>query len=131
MTKSASIKAKIASTVAAMASLPFVASAATALQTIKEQANTTATAAGVTSDQGNDLAGVIGRLINSALGLLGIILVVIIIYAGFLWMTAQGDDKKVGEAKLMIKQAIVGIIIIFSAYALTDFVLTNVLESAF
>lgn len=77
----------------------------------------------------NNLGVLVGRLINSALGLLGIVLVVIVIYAGFLWMTAQGNDEKVKQAKKMITNAVVGLVLIFAAYAITTFVV-NALGAA-
>jgi len=56
-------------------------------------------------------------------GLLGIVLLAILIWAGFLWMTAQGEEAKVKKAKDMIFQAVVGLVIIVAAYAIADFVL--------
>ena len=74
------------------------------------------------------LPQIVGGIIQAALGLLGIVLVVIIIYAGFLWMTAQGDDAKVTKAKGMIANAVIGMIIIFAAYAITNFVISALLQ---
>jgi hypothetical protein len=45
------------------------------------------------------------------------------IYAGILWMTAQGNDQKVEKAKQMITEAIVGLIIVVAAYAIAYFVI--------
>ena len=76
-----------------------------------------------------DLPTVIGSVINVLLGLLGVILVVLIIYAGFLWMTAQGNEDKVKKAKSIISNAVIGMVLIFAAYALTQFVLTNLINA--
>lgn len=73
------------------------------------------------------LPQIVGGIIQGVLGLLGIVLVVLIIYAGYLWMTAQGDDAKVGKAKKMLSNAIVGMVLIFAAYAITQFVVTTVI----
>jgi hypothetical protein len=73
------------------------------------------------------LPEIIGGIIQAALGLLGIVLVVIIIYAGYLWMTAAGDDAKVTKAKKMIANAVIGMILIFAAYAITGFVITSII----
>lgn len=70
----------------------------------------------------------IGTLIGLIIGFLGVLLVLYIIWAGFLWMTDGGEGKKVQKAKDMIKQAIIGIIIIFAAYAITSFVMANLIE---
>lgn len=69
------------------------------------------------------------RIINVLLGLLGIIMVSIILYAGFQWMTSGGDAAKVEEAKLRIRNAVIGLIIILSAYALTAFIVRSLTEA--
>lgn len=74
----------------------------------------------------DDLASLIGTIINSLLGLLGVILVVLMIYAGFLWMTAAGNEEKVKKARGIMTNAVIGMIIIFAAYAITGFVITAV-----
>lgn len=76
------------------------------------------------------LAQMIGKGVNVVLGMLGLILVVLIIYAGFIWTTAQGDSKKVDKAKDMIKQAVIGLIIVFAAYAIAQFVMINLANVA-
>ena len=71
------------------------------------------------------LADVIGRAINIVLGFLGIVLLCLFLYAGFLWMTAGGDETKVKTAKQLLVNAVIGYFIIGAAYALTNFVLTS------
>jgi hypothetical protein len=78
----------------------------------------------------NTLAQMIGGGVNIVLGVLGLLLVILIIYAGFIWTTAQGDSKKVDKAKDMIKQAVIGLIIVFAAYAIAQFVMLNLAEVA-
>jgi len=68
---------------------------------------------------------VIGRVINVVIGFLGIVLLCLFLYAGFLWMTAGGDEENVKKAKGLILNAVVGYFIIGGAYALTSFVLDN------
>ncbi|MFA5937366.1 MAG: hypothetical protein WC822_05850 [Candidatus Paceibacterota bacterium] len=60
-------------------------------------------------------------IINVALGLLGIIAVVIILIAGFKWMTAGGNEEQVTEAKARITQGVIGLAVILSAYAIASF----------
>lgn len=71
------------------------------------------------------LPQIIGQIINVALGFIGILLLFYLLYAGFLWMTSGGDDDKVGEAKTMIKNAIIGLIVIVAAFSISNFVLTS------
>ncbi len=63
------------------------------------------------------------RLVNFALGFLGVIAVIMIIYGGFLYVTAAGADDKVGTAKKIILYSIIGIIIILVSFAIVNTVL--------
>ena len=65
------------------------------------------------------------RIINVALGLLGIVAVVIILAGGFKWMTAGGNEDKVAEARKLIFAGIIGLAIILSAWAIARFVIEN------
>ncbi len=76
-----------------------------------------------------DIRFTVARIINVALGLLGIIMVVILIYAGFTWMTAAGNEEKVGTAKKMIIAAVIGLAIILSAYAISNFVVRELYQA--
>lgn len=62
------------------------------------------------------------QIINTVLGLLGIITIVLILYAGFKWMTSQGNEEEISSAQKIIKAAVLGLIIILSAYSITLFV---------
>lgn len=66
---------------------------------------------------------IVAKIIRGFLGVLGIIAVVIIMYAGFLWMTAGGNEERVSRAKRMLINASVGLFIIFTSMAITQFVL--------
>jgi len=61
-------------------------------------------------------------LINVMLGFLGLIAVVIILIGGFRWMTAGGNEDKVGEARKTIFAGIIGLAIILFAWGITIFV---------
>lgn len=69
------------------------------------------------------------NMIRGALGLLGVVFIGLIIYAGVLWMTAQGDDKQVTKAKNVLIQAIIGLTITISAYAITNFVISGLVTA--
>ena len=70
---------------------------------------------------------IIARLIRAFLGILGIIFVLLVLYAGFLYMTSQGETAKIEKAKKMIVQATIGVLIIFSSYAIASFVINAIL----
>ena len=74
----------------------------------------------------SDLKTTINSIIRLILSFLGILAVVIILWGGFIWMTAMGDDGKVDKAKQLILAGIVGVVIILSAYAIASFVINAV-----
>lgn len=74
---------------------------------------------------GASLESVVGRLINGALSLVGIIFLVLMVYAGYLWMTARGEEEQVKKAQSIIRSSIIGIVIVVSAYAITFFITTK------
>ena len=73
------------------------------------------------------LSEIIGMIISVGLSLLGIIFIVLIIYAGFNWMTAGGDEGKVETAKKTLSRAIIGLIIVAGSYAIWWFVLQRII----
>ncbi len=71
------------------------------------------------------------KVIRVLLGFLGVIAVVIILLGGFKWMTAGGNDEKVGEARKLIIQGVVGLIIILAAFGIASFVVGSLLTTTF
>ena len=76
-----------------------------------------------------DVRVTIARIINVFMGLLGIVAVVIILYGGFLWMTAAGNEDRVEKAKKLIVAGIIGLAIILSAYAIARFVVNSLVSA--
>ena len=72
-------------------------------------------------------AVVISWIIKVILGLLGVIFIVLIIYAGFMWMTSAGNEDAISKAKKTIIAAIVGLAIVLFAYMITIFVIDQLL----
>lgn len=70
---------------------------------------------------GMDFRIIIVRIINTLLGLLGLLAVSLIIYAGYIWMTSGGDENKITEAKAILRNAVIGLIIILSSFAIVRF----------
>ena len=75
------------------------------------------------------IASIVSVIIEVALGLLAIIFVVLLVIAGFNWMTAGGNEEKIDKAKQTITRAIIGLAIIIAAYSITYFVF-NALNNA-
>ncbi len=68
-------------------------------------------------------------LINVILGFLGIIAVIIVLMGGFRWMTAGGNEDKIGEARGLLSAGVIGLIIILASWGLAQFVV-NLLYNA-
>ena len=71
---------------------------------------------------------IIGFVINAVLGLIGVIYLSIIIYSGFQWMTAGGNEDTITKAKNRLIQSTIGLVIVFSAFIITNFVIFRILD---
>jgi len=74
---------------------------------------------------GGDIRTIVGRIIQVFLGILGVVALVLIIYAGWLWMTAGGDEEKVTQAKKIMTQAVIGLAIILCSFAITTWIVSQ------
>lgn len=85
---------------------------------------------GFQTDKTATPAQMLGQIVGVALSLLGIIFLVLMIYGGFTWMTARGDEQKVTNAKDVIINAAIGAIIVFSAYVISSYIITFLSQHA-
>lgn len=102
----------------AFLALPAAASAQTYL-------DTAATAAYVANDgvlPEDSLVDTIGTFIAALLSILGIVFLVLTIYAGILWMTAGGNSDQVKKAKAILVNAVIGLILTTASYGIAYFV---------
>jgi len=67
----------------------------------------------------------IGKVGRPILGLLGIISLLVFIYAGFIWMTARGNIEKIKKSRHMMAWAVLGLIVIFFAYTFLSYIFDN------
>jgi hypothetical protein len=65
-------------------------------------------------------------LVELLMTFLGIIAVIIILYGGFMWMTAAGNDDRVSTAKKIISAGVIGLVIILAAFLIVNFVVDEV-----
>lgn len=65
---------------------------------------------------------VVGSVIGIVLSFVGVIFLILIIYAGFTWMLARGNESEAKKAKDLMYDAVIGLVIIMSAYAITSFI---------
>ena len=68
------------------------------------------------------LGAIIEIVIKGALSLLAIIFLIIIVFAGYRWMTASGNEESITKAKGMMTRATIGLVIVLLAYSITYFV---------
>lgn len=81
------------------------------------------------SSQENDVRDMAVVIIKYLITFIGIIAVIIILYGGFIWMTAGGNDDRVTKAKNIIIAGVIGLIIVIAAFAIVNFVI-NMSEDA-
>ncbi len=74
---------------------------------------------GTTFTDPNEIVAVV---VQVALGFMGAVVLVVMIYAGFLWMTAGGAEEQVSKAKKIFIWTVVGMVVILGSYALLEFV---------
>ncbi len=74
---------------------------------------------------GSSADSILGSVIKTVLSLLGIVFVILIIFSGYQWMMAGGNEEQVSKAKDRIRDAVIGVIIVVLAYAITAFVFKN------
>lgn len=64
----------------------------------------------------------IGKVVGSGLSFIGVLFLLLMIYAGILWMTARGNEQQVAKAQDLIVAAVIGLVIVLSAYAITSYI---------
>lgn len=83
--------------------------------------------AGYSSDGSapQSVEAIVANIIQYLLSFLGVIFIILIIYAGFLWMTARGDSEQITKARGILINAVIGIIIVLSAFVITATILAR------
>lgn len=99
---------------------PSLAHAVSAVDNFKEGLNTANSVAGL--GKTDSPAVLVGNLINVVLGLSGMAFVILLVYAGILYMQGGTDEQKIKKAKGMVLNAVIGIIVIVTAFAITQFI---------
>jgi len=68
----------------------------------------------------------VGDIILAILGVVAIVFLIIVIYAGFIWLLAQGDPGKIGKAKLMLTWSVIGVVVMFLSYSIAYFLINSI-----
>lgn len=97
------------------------------LEEVTEPMGEAAVNAGYTAEeaQAGYLEAKIGKIIQVFLSFLGVIALILLIYAGFLWMTAGGSEEKVGKAKKIMKSAFIGLVIILFSGIISVYIMSK------
>ena len=72
-------------------------------------------------------AGIAGTAVKTFLSILGVIFLILMLYGGYNWMIAHGEEQKVEKAKDTIRTAIIGLVIIVGSYAIWNFILVRLI----
>lgn len=81
------------------------------------------------SGEPQDVRDIAVDIIMVALSFLAIIFLILVISAGYKWMTAAGNEDKIKSAKSQLSHAIIGLIIVLSALAITKFISEALLDA--
>lgn len=92
------------------------------LNDINRQTESFAGAQGVDAGEATDPRLIVGRVIRYGLGAMGMVFLGYIVFAGYLFLTAAGNDEQVTRAKKIMQNSVLGVIITLSAYSITAFI---------
>ena len=76
-----------------------------------------------------DLREGVMAIVRVVVSFLGVIAILIMLYGGFVWMTAAGNEERVGTAKKIITAGVIGLILIFVSWAIAEFVITSLIKA--
>ena len=72
------------------------------------------------------LSETIGKVVGAVLAFLGVAFFVLMIYGGYTWMFSMGNEQTATKAKDIIIAAVIGLVIVLAAYAITEYIGTAV-----
>ncbi|PIZ93047.1 MAG: hypothetical protein COX83_02845 [Candidatus Magasanikbacteria bacterium CG_4_10_14_0_2_um_filter_41_31] len=70
------------------------------------------------------------KVIRAILGFLGLIAVIIVLYGGYVYMTAGGNEDKISQAKMILRNGVIGLTIILFSFAIVQFIITRFNQAA-
>ncbi len=80
-------------------------------------------------DQNFPVEDLAAKIISTFLGIVGIIALIMFVYGGLLWMTAAGNAQRVDKGKDLFIWSIIGLVVIFSSYAIASFVIDKLTKA--
>lgn len=106
----------------------FVISITFAKQTVEDATTALNNVAGRVGVEQTSLTSYLGTIIKTVLAISGTLFFILMVYAGFRWMTARGEEDKITKARGTLIGAIIGLAVLIAAYAITSFVTTRIIE---
>jgi hypothetical protein len=77
----------------------------------------------------DDPREIAARIINIVMLILGVLAVGLVLWGGFIWMTSNGEEDKIDQAKKILKNGVIGLIIVLSAWGIATFILTRLIDA--
>ena len=87
-------------------------------------------AAGAGVDTQSTLESKVASIVNYALSLIGLVFLLLMVYGGYIWMMARGDEGEAKRAKDIITMGVIGMAIVIAAYAITFFIVQRLVAGA-
>lgn len=78
-----------------------------------------------TDSDSSDVRVILGRVIKGFLSIVGSIALLMFVYGGVLWLTSAGNSERIKKGKDILVWAVLGLGIIFSAYAITNAIINS------
>ncbi|MFA5128260.1 MAG: pilin [Patescibacteria group bacterium] len=75
-----------------------------------------------TAQTSTSLSQTVGGIIRAVLSVIGVLFLGLTIFAGFMWMTASGNEDKVTKAKSILTSSVIGLVIVVASYGITALV---------
>ena len=69
-------------------------------------------------------------IVNIVLGMVGVLATAYLVYSGVKWITAGGNEEQIKSAKEGIKNAVIGLAVIFLGFVIVNFVVSRVIDIA-
>jgi len=110
--------------------IPMVTSAQGGLANSIDRAVNVSYTAGYEGDEPINPYTLAELIIQLVLGFLGLLFFIIIIVAGYQWLTSGGNEDKISHARDRIKNALIGLVVILFAYILTVFIINQLVNAA-
>jgi len=76
----------------------------------------------ITDTETASIPRIVGLIINTLTSILGVIFVILMVAAGFTWMTSSGNEEQIKKATGTIKSATIGLVLTLSAWAIWRFI---------